>query len=80
VGLLIVILIGFLVGVVAKLFIPGPNPRGCLITSLLGIAGAWVGQRLIWAVGLQGSVGFIGSVIGAMVILLVYHAVTRKSS
>ena len=75
-----VILIGFFVGAVAKFFTPGKNPQGCLITSLLGIGGAWVGQRLIWAIGFEGSVGFIGSVIGAMVILLIYHAVSKRSS
>jgi uncharacterized membrane protein YeaQ/YmgE (transglycosylase-associated protein family) len=79
VGILWVLLIGFVVGAVAKFFIPGKNPSGCLITSVLGIGGAWVGQRLIWMAGFHGPVGFIGSVLGAMIILAIYHALSRKS-
>ena len=74
-GLIWVIVIGFLVGTVAKVLIPGGSrePVGFFLTTLLGIAGSWVGGWLFGILGFSRSVGFIGSVIGAVVILLVYR-------
>ena len=72
-----VLLIGFFVGVVAKFVMPGKKPHGCIITSLLGIAGAWVGQQLLWTLGMSRSVGFIGSVLGAMIILFLYQVIRK---
>ena len=74
-----VLLIGFFVGAVAKFFMPGKKPHGCLVTSLLGVAGAWVGQQLLWTLGMSRSVGFLGSVLGAMIILFLYQ-VLRKDN
>jgi uncharacterized membrane protein YeaQ/YmgE (transglycosylase-associated protein family) len=76
------LLIGFVIGVVAKMLTPGPDPRGCLITSGIGIAGAFIasflGSRLnIYPRG-QGA-GFIASVLGAILLLLAYRAVRGKS-
>jgi uncharacterized membrane protein YeaQ/YmgE (transglycosylase-associated protein family) len=73
---LYMLLIGLVVGAVAKLLMPGKDPGGCIITILLGIAGAFVGGYLGQLLGLYGQgepVGFIGSVIGAMILLLIYR-------
>jgi uncharacterized membrane protein YeaQ/YmgE (transglycosylase-associated protein family) len=73
---LYMLLIGLVVGAVAKLLMPGKDPGGCIITILLGIAGAFVGGYLGQVLGLYQPgepVGFIGSVIGAMILLLIYR-------
>ena len=74
------IIIGGLAGLVAKFLTPGRDPGGFIITILLGIAGAMVatflGQALGWYRPGE-SAGFIGAVVGAVVILLVYRAVAR---
>jgi uncharacterized membrane protein YeaQ/YmgE (transglycosylase-associated protein family) len=77
-----IILIGALVGVVAKFLLPGADPGGFIITVLLGIVGAVVATLLGRGIGLYGpaqGAGFIASVVGAILILLVYRQV-RKSS
>lgn len=74
------IIIGGLAGLVAKFLTPGRDPGGFIITVLLGIAGAMVATFLGQALGWyrQGeSAGFIGAVVGAVIILLVYRAVAR---
>jgi len=75
--LIFVLIIGFLAGAVAKFFMPGKKPHGCLVTSLLGICGAWVGQRLFWGIVLSRPVGFLGSVLGAMILLFIYQLVRK---
>ena len=75
-GLLYTLLIGLVIGAVAKFLMPGRDPGGCIITMLLGIAGSFVagflGQR--WAGIDEGEpAGFIFSVIGAMILLLIYR-------
>jgi uncharacterized membrane protein YeaQ/YmgE (transglycosylase-associated protein family) len=77
IGLLIVAVIGLVVGAVAKLLMPGPDPGGWVVTILLGIAGSWVGQFLFGALGL-GSVGIVGAIIGAMILLFIYRLLTRR--
>jgi len=79
------LIIGFIVGAVAKLIVPGEKPRGCLITILLGIAGSfvafWIGEYIFhfpmdpkhW---LQPA-GFFSSLAGAVLILIIYHLVRR---
>jgi uncharacterized membrane protein YeaQ/YmgE (transglycosylase-associated protein family) len=71
-----VILIGLVVGIIAKLLMPGDDPGGIIITTLLGIAGAFVakfiGQQLGWY-GPNDAVGFLASVGGAIVLLLLYR-------
>jgi uncharacterized membrane protein YeaQ/YmgE (transglycosylase-associated protein family) len=71
------ILIGFLAGVIAKFLMPGKGPEGIIITTLLGIAGAWVGSWLAGMAGMSPNVGLIGSVVGAMVILAVHRALSK---
>ena len=77
------IIIGFLAGIVAKLLTPGRDPGGFIVTTLLGIAGSlvatYLGQAIGWYRADQGA-GFIGAVVGAVIVLAVYHAVTRRSS
>ena len=75
------IIIGFLVGLVAKFLMPGRDPGGFIITALLGIVGALVATFLGQAMGIYAagqSAGFIGAVIGAIVVLLVYHMIRRR--
>lgn len=78
------LLIGFVIGVVAKMLTPGRDPQGCLVTSAIGIAGSiaatYLGQYIGWYRAGQGA-GFIGSVVGAILLLVAYHAVrgTPKS-
>jgi uncharacterized membrane protein YeaQ/YmgE (transglycosylase-associated protein family) len=75
-GIIWTIIIGLLAGIVAKLLMPGRDPGGFIITILLGIAGAFVatylGQAVGWYEAGQGA-GFIGAVIGAILILIVYR-------
>lgn len=76
--LLFVIIIGFVVGLIAKAIMPGKDAGGFIITTLLGIGGSWVGSMLFGALGMNPNVGLIGSVIGALVILWIYRAVNNK--
>ncbi len=76
-----VIVIGLIVGLVAKLIVPGRDPGGFIITTLLGIVGALVATFLGRALGFYGpneSAGFIAAVIGAVVLLLIYRAVVGR--
>lgn len=75
------IVIGFIAGLIARALMPGPNPMGFVLTTVLGIVGALVagflGRALGWyAVG-EGA-GLIASVIGAILVLFVYGMVTRR--
>lgn len=71
---LYIILIGFVVGVLARLLKPGRDSMGIIMTILLGIAGAivagWVGQQMGWYAQGQAA-GFIGALLGAIAILIV---------
>jgi uncharacterized membrane protein YeaQ/YmgE (transglycosylase-associated protein family) len=71
-----VVIIGFLAGAVAKLFIHGPG--GFIVTTLLGIVGAifatWLGERIGWYAAGQRA-GFLGAIIGAVLILAIYRAI-----
>ncbi|MEQ1899698.1 MAG: GlsB/YeaQ/YmgE family stress response membrane protein [Devosia sp.] len=77
-GILGAIIIGFLAGIIARLLTPGPHPRGFILTTILGIVGAvlatWLGQ----VIGLYQpgeSTGFIGAIIGAVIILLAWRQI-----
>jgi uncharacterized membrane protein YeaQ/YmgE (transglycosylase-associated protein family) len=75
------ILFGLVVGVVAKFLMPGPNPGGLIITTILGIVGAVVGAWIGRVLGFYGAgqpAGFVMAVIGAVVVLGVYHFVTSR--
>ena len=80
-GIIATIIIGLLVGAVAKLLTPGKDPGGCLITMLLGLAGSFVGTYLGKLLGLYEvgePAGFVGSVIGAIVLLLLYRLIAGR--
>ena len=80
-GILWTLIIGLIVGAIAKLLMPGRDPGGFIVTMLLGVAGAFVGTFLGQAIGWYGpndGAGFIASVIGAMIVLAIYRAVTRR--
>ena len=81
--IIVTLLIGLAVGIVAKLLMPGRDPGGFIITTLLGIAGAFiahfVGQRLGWY-GPTDAVGFVASVGGAMILLLIYRLVFHRKA
>jgi len=77
------ILIGLVVGVIAKLLMPGRDPGGFIITILLGIAGAFVATYLGQAIGwyrADQSAGFIGAVVGAVILLAIYRLVAGRSA
>ena len=76
------IIIGFVAGVIAKFIMPGDNePSGFILTTILGIVGAFVatflGQALGWYSANQGA-GLIGAVVGAIVVLVVYGMVAGR--
>ena len=77
------LIIGLLAGIVAKLLMPGRDPGGFIITILLGIAGAflatWLGQAIGWYEAGEGA-GFIGAVVGAVIILIIYRMIARRRS
>ena len=80
-GILAWIVIGGLAGAIAKLLMPGKDPGGCIITILLGIAGALLAGFLGKAVGWydQGeAAGFIAAIVGAFLLLLIYRLVLRR--
>jgi len=80
-GIIMTILIGLVVGIVAKFLKPGKDPGGFIVTTLIGIAGSFVatfiGKSLGWYQPGQ-TAGFIGSVVGAIVLLLIWGLLTRK--
>ena len=78
-----ILFIGLVIGVIAKLLMPGRDPGGCIITMLIGIAGAFVasfvGQKIGWYEPGQPA-SFIGSVVGAMLLLLLYRFIAPRRS
>jgi uncharacterized membrane protein YeaQ/YmgE (transglycosylase-associated protein family) len=77
------LLIGLVIGVVAKFIMPGKDPGGIIVTSLIGVAGSliatYAGRAMGWYQEGQ-TAGFIMSVIGAIVLLGVYHLVRPKTT
>lgn len=75
------IIFGLVVGLVAKLLMPGRDPGGFFITAVIGIVGAVVGGFLGRAIGWYGPndpVGFVMAVLGAIVLLVVYRLIARR--
>jgi uncharacterized membrane protein YeaQ/YmgE (transglycosylase-associated protein family) len=82
-GLLGWIFFGLIVGVIAKLLMPGRDPGGFIVTILLGIVGAAIGGWLGRAVGLYGPdepAGFFMALLGAIVLLLLYRVLVRRKT
>jgi uncharacterized membrane protein YeaQ/YmgE (transglycosylase-associated protein family) len=77
-----IIIIGFVAGVIAKLLTPGDNePKGFILTTILGIVGAFIATYLGQAIGWYGEgqgAGLIGAVVGAVIILLVWGFIERR--
>lgn len=75
-GIIWTIIIGLIAGIIAKFLMPGRDPGGFIITTLLGIAGAflatYLGQAVGWYRAGEGA-GFIGAIVGAVVILALYR-------
>ncbi len=75
------IVIGLLAGGLAKLLMPGKDPGGCIITILLGIAGAvlagWLGHMIGWYKMGEGA-GFVAAVVGAFIILFLYRLIAGR--
>lgn len=84
-GLISWVLFGLVAGIVAKLLMPGRDPGGCIVTSLIGIAGALLGGFLATALGF-GGVGawdlrsFVIAVIGAILLLVIYRALRGRGT
>jgi uncharacterized membrane protein YeaQ/YmgE (transglycosylase-associated protein family) len=86
IGLIGALIIGLIVGALARLIVPGKEPGGCVITMVIGIAGSFVafyiGKLLGWTSGHPDSlrpVGFIPSLIGAIILLAIYHFIRRRN-
>jgi len=81
-GLLTTIIVGFIVGVIAKFIMPGKENMGFIATTLLGIAGSllatYLGQAIGWYAAGQGA-GWIGSIVGAFVVLWGYQKIKSAS-
>jgi uncharacterized membrane protein YeaQ/YmgE (transglycosylase-associated protein family) len=77
------IIIGFIVGLIARFLSPGPhNPSGFILTTVLGIVGAalatWLGQQIGWySVG--DKAGFIGAVVGSVLVLMIWRVFARSA-
>lgn len=79
--LLWTIIIGFVVGLIARAIMPGRDAMGFVLTTLLGVVGAVLAHFLGQAMGLYGPnepAGFIGAIVGAMVVLFIAKAVTGR--
>jgi uncharacterized membrane protein YeaQ/YmgE (transglycosylase-associated protein family) len=76
------LIVGLVVGAIAKLVMPGRDPGGIFITMLLGIAGSMVagflGRTLGWYGAADAGPGIIASVVGAIILLALYRMVTRR--
>jgi uncharacterized membrane protein YeaQ/YmgE (transglycosylase-associated protein family) len=81
-GILLTIVIGFVAGVIAKFLMPGDNePSGFVLTTILGIIGAFVatylGQAIGWYRAGEGA-GLIGAVVGALIVLLIWGMIANR--
>jgi uncharacterized membrane protein YeaQ/YmgE (transglycosylase-associated protein family) len=83
-GIIWTIVIGLIAGIIAKFIVPGSTnePRGFILTAVLGVVGAivatWLGQAVGWYRPGEGA-GLIGAVVGAIIILVVWGAIARRS-
>ena len=80
-GILAWIVIGGIAGGIAKLLMPGKDPGGCIVTILLGVAGAlvagWLGKAIGWYDTNEGA-GFVAAIVGAFLLLLIYRLVAGR--
>src|SRR5918998_2322772 len=83
-GIIWTIIIGFIAGIIAKFIMPGRNePSGFILTTILGIVGAflatWLGQALGWYRPGEGA-GFIGAIVGAIIVLAIWGMIAGRRS
>ena len=83
-GILWIIVVGFVAGIIAHMLSPGPNnPSGFILTTLLGIAGAfiatWIGQ-MMGHYGPDQGAGFITSTIGALIVLFIWNRLVARGA
>ena len=79
-GILYTILIGAVIGVLARFFKPGADPMGWILTILLGMAGAWLGGYASGALGIDNRyLGFAVSIACAIVLLFIYEMLRKKT-
>ena len=75
------ILIGLIAGAIAKALMPGRDPGGCIVTIIIGIAGAvlagFLGQAVGWYEAGEGA-GFLAAIVGAVIILFIYRLIARR--
>jgi uncharacterized membrane protein YeaQ/YmgE (transglycosylase-associated protein family) len=78
-----VFIVGLVVGLIAKMLMPGKDPGGFIITAILGILGSvistYIGEKLGWW-GETGLVHFLGSIGGAIILLLLYHLIFKRNA
>lgn len=82
-SIILTIIIGFFVGLVARALMPGRDPFGFIWTTLLGIAGAFIGKYLGQALGFyreEEPAGFFMSIVGALILLFLYNAFSKKTT
>ena len=81
-GIISMIIVGFIVGLLARAIMPGDQKMGWIMTTILGSVGAFVagylGQAMGWYVPGEGA-GWIGSIVGAIIVLFVYGLVSKKA-
>ena len=80
-GIISTIICGAIIGIIAKFLMPGNNePQGFILTAILGIIGAFVGGLLPLGGDNGGPLWWIQSIVGAMIVLVIYHFVTRSKT
>ena len=80
-GILYTILIGAVIGVLARFFKPGADPLGWILTILLGIGGSWLGSYIGPMIGIgSGILGFALSIVCAIVLLFLYETIRKKAA
>ena len=83
-GLLWIIVVGFIAGLIARWLAPGPNnPSGFILTTILGIVGAfaatYLGQAIGWYKAGEGA-GLIGAIVGAVVLLVIWGFIAKRNA
>ena len=82
-GYFMTFIIGLVVGIIAKFLMPGKDPGGFIITAILGILGSfvatWLGRALGWYQE-GATAGWIASIIGAIILLLIYRFFSKRSA
>lgn len=77
------VLIGFMVGLIARFLRPGPDPSGFIVTSVIGIIGSLVATYLGQALGMYAPgqpAGFVGAIVGAILVLMVYARLQHSNA